>query len=298
MARSVPATRNTPSVNSMSATSASSRCAAPAGPSRSPGRRRARWRCPPSLSSATRRSAFPTGTSSLSPSISRTAPGSMPSRRATSGTNVDRWPCPIACTPVRTATLPSARNAGRPVSSRMPPATSRKQPDADAAQLAVALAMRRAGPESRPNRHCSMARVHQRGEIAAVVDRAVRRPVRHGGGRDQVAPPQLRAVDLHRVRRRVDQALDQIEGFRPPGAAIGTERRRVGEHHLGAEVDRRDDIDARQAVLGVAGGDDGRIGRRVGADADPGPHPEREKAAVGVERELALEHAVAARACR
>ena len=88
----------------------------------------------------------PTGTSSLSPSTSRTALGSMPSRPATSGTKVDRCPCPIACTPVRNATVPSVLEAQVDGLFEDAARNFQEAADADAAQLALrSEAARRAG---------------------------------------------------------------------------------------------------------------------------------------------------------
>ena len=144
--------------------------------------------------------------------------------------------------------------------------------DADAAQLAGLLRgrapRREAAPVGLPQRL-----VQNAGEVAAVVDRPDRRLVGHGRGRDEVAPPQLHPVDAHRPRRRVDQALDQIDRLGPAGAAIGAERGGIGEHHLAGEVDRGDGVHAGEAILGVPSGDDGDVGRRVGADADIGARP-------------------------
>ena len=128
MARSVPTTRNVPSANSISPTSASDRCAMPRRPFSMAWSQASTVALPAIMIEREATLGVPAGTSSLSPSTSRTAPGSTPSRLAISGTNVERCPCPIACAPVRNATLPSCSKRRSTASSRIPPATSRKQP--------------------------------------------------------------------------------------------------------------------------------------------------------------------------
>jgi hypothetical protein len=102
------------------------------------------------------------------------------------------------------------------------------------------------------------------------------------------------AIDVHRARGHVDEALDEIDCLRPTRAAIGPERSGVGEHHFDADVDRRNGVDARQAVLRVHGREDGGKGRGVGTDPDIGAHAQAEKLAAFVKRKLTLEHTVAA----
>ena len=86
--------------------------------------------------------------------------------------------------------------------------------------------------------------VHDVDEIAAVVGDAGLRLVRHGGRRDEIAPPDLDRVDADDLRGAVEQLLDQIGRLRPAGAAIGRERRGVGEHGLADGEHRRNLIDA------------------------------------------------------
>ena len=68
--------------------------------------------------------------------------------------------------------------------------------------------------------------VHHMDEIAAVVGDAGLHLVRHGGGRNVIAPPDLDRVDADDARRAVEQLLDEKGRLRPPGAAIGRQRRR------------------------------------------------------------------------
>ena len=48
----------------------------------------------------------------------------------------------------------------------------------------------------------------------------------------------LRRVDLHLARRGLDQALDHVGRLGPAGAAVGVDRRGVGEHRRHFAVDR------------------------------------------------------------
>src|SRR3546814_10521552 len=66
-----------------------------------------------------------------------------------------------------------------------------------------------------------------------------RRLVREGIRRHEVLLAQFDRVHLQLARRRLDDALDHIGGFRPAGAAIGIHRRGVGEHRLDLGIDRR-----------------------------------------------------------
>jgi hypothetical protein len=54
-------------------------------------------------------------------------------------------------------------------------------------------------------------------------------------GRDQVASPEFDGVDARLLCRRIDETLDEIVCLGLAGAAVGVDRRRVGE---GARVSR------------------------------------------------------------
>ncbi len=47
---------------------------------------------------------------------------------------------------------------------------------------------------------------------------------------DQVAPPQVRGIEAQFARRVIDDALRHVDGFRAPRAAVGVDRRRMGQH--------------------------------------------------------------------
>ena len=109
-----------------------------------------------------------------------------------------------------------------------------------------------------------------------------------------VAPAQLDMVDAHLARRGVDQALHEVVRFGPPGAAIGADRRRVREHHLGRDLDQRRAVDgceiARDAHRAHRGADIGEVGAEIGVAIEP----HGEEGAVLVERQLGVEVVVAA----
>ncbi len=165
--------------------------------------------------------------------------------------------------------------------------------EADTAQPSGPLGSRAPLREPRPVGQ-GEGLVHDRLELAAVVDGSVRGRIGHRAGRDEVAPAQLHPVDPGGGGRLIDEPLDQVEGLRPPGAAIGPERRRVGEGQRDVDGDRGDAVDARQAVLGVVGPEHRRERGDVRADADARVDPQGQEAAGRVEGQQPLEQAVAA----
>ena len=90
-------------------------------------------------------------------------------------------------------------------------------------------------------------------------------------GLDVVAPAQLDPVDPHLGRGGVDQPLHVVVALRPPGAAIGADRGRVGEHAVRGHLDQRRRVDADHVLGRVAGRRDGggvaQIGAEVAVDA-------------------------------
>ena len=90
--------------------------------------------------------------------------------------------------------------------------------------------------------------------------------LQHHGGliwkgvqRDEVAPPNLDAIDAEIARRHIDQPLQHEGGFRTAGAAIGVGWHGVRKHHLRLAIDRRGGIDAgEQRAI--------KVGRNVGAE--------------------------------
>ena len=108
--------------------------------------------------------------------------------------------------------------------------------DAAAAELACLAAVAQPRLVAAPIGDLERLR-EQRREIAAVVDGPGRGRPGQLLRRDQVAPPQGRLVDPHFRGGRVDQPLHEVISFRPPGAAIGADRRGVGDDALRLHLD-------------------------------------------------------------
>ena len=125
-------------------------------------------------------------------------------------------------------------------------------------------------------------------KIAAVIGRADGGLVRHGGGGDEVAPPQLYRIDAGDARRLLDHALEHVVRLRPPGAAIGCGRNCVGVDAARAHVDMPDVVHAGQAAGEIprldAGADGADISAEIGGVADA----QRQEAALAVERQFRL----------
>ena len=122
------------------------------------------------------------------------------------------------------------------------------------------------------------------GELAGIVHLAGRRRVGHRLRPDEVLAPQRVGRDAEFVRGHIDQTLDQIGRLRPPGAAIGIDRQRVGEG--GGDVDEAGGkvVDARQHH-GADIGDVGREGGEIGAHVADHVDLERGEAMIGIEGE-------------
>ena len=130
--------------------------------------------------------------------------------------------------------------------------------------------------------------VEHRLEIAAVIGGADRGLVRHLRFFDQVAPPQLHRIDAGHARRLIDHALEHVACLRPPGAAIGRGRQRVGEDALGRYVDQLDVVHARQAAGEIPRRNIGADRAHIGAEIADVAHAQRQKFSLLVERELGL----------
>jgi hypothetical protein len=108
---------------------------------------------------------------------------------------------------------------------------------ADAAQLALLRGLFLAGGIALDVRKL-LRSFERRAVIARVVlqrDRRLVRKLLH-----EIAPPDLRWIDPELARGGLDQPLDHVGRLRPPGAAVGVDRRGVGEHcsHLTMDVGR------------------------------------------------------------
>ena len=135
--------------------------------------------------------------------------------------------------------------------------------------------------------------LHVGAELPAVVRHAERRLVRHRGGRNDVAPPQLDGIGGQLAGGVVDEPLHDVRRLRPPGAAIGRRRVRVAEHtqHLhvggGERVDahQRDDVAERGEQVAVGGDVRAHVGQRL--------HAQGQEVAVRVQRQLGVGDVVA-----
>ena len=162
---------------------------------------------------------------------------------------------------------------------------------ADAAQLAVLhrvfFPRRKTGDVGQLQR-----RLQRRIVVAGVVLQRDRRLIRELA--DEVAPAQLRRVDLQLARGGLDQALDDVGRLRPSRAAVGIDRRGVGEHRGHFAVDLRRGVLAGEQRRVQDGRNARSEGREVGAEVGGGLHAHGEELAVLVERELGHRDVVAA----
>ncbi len=131
-------------------------------------------------------------------------------------------------------------------------------------------------------------------ELPAVVGLVHRVAVRHLLGANHVAPAKLDRIDAGLARRRVHQALDDVDRLRPTGAAIGAGRRGIRQHRADADVDRPDVVNAGRHPRADHQLDDDAGRRPAGADVGQRIDAQREDPAVAVQRELRLAADVAA----
>ncbi len=163
-----------------------------------------------------------------------------------------------------------------------------EQAAADAAQLAGfarrAAARRKARPIS-----LRLGRGQQARKIRAVEARAGRRAVRHLRLADDVAAAQFQRIDLQLGRDFVDQALDDVVGFRPARAAIGIGRRGVGDDLPVTAIHRLDGIGAGADELAVQRIGQYAGGRQISARVAQPLGAQRQELAFAVVSELAAQ---------
>ncbi len=163
--------------------------------------------------------------------------------------------------------------------------------DRPPAQLAVLAARCAPGVKVLPMRKRE-ALVHHALELTAVVVVMGGRVIGQRRRLDEVAAAQFDPIDARHLGRAIDQPLDQIDRFRPTGAAIDRGRRGIGEDRLRAERDRLHVIDARdQHQREEQRRGDGRP--PIGAQRLAGPGAQRQDRPLGIEGELAVDHLVA-----
>jgi hypothetical protein len=106
--------------------------------------------------------------------------------------------------------------------------------------------------------------------------------------------PELGRIQFQLARRGLDQALHHVGRFGTARAAVGVDRRGVGEHRRHLAVDERGGVLPGEQRR-VQDGRDARGERRqVGAEVRRGLHAHGEELAVLVERELGDRDVVAA----
>ena len=162
--------------------------------------------------------------------------------------------------------------------------------DAEAAQSALSARLRSTLLEPREigevERH-----VEALFELAAIISERETGFERHRVGRDHVAPAQFDRVDAEFVGGEIDHPLDDVCRLRAAIPAIGPHRVRVAVDGCYIGVYRRRAIDPGQSS---EIGDKGvGTGLRIGADGRDRAHPQTEKTAVGIERQLGLGDVVA-----
>ena len=123
------------------------------------------------------------------------------------------------------------------------------------------------------------AAVHHLLELAGIEQELGRRRIGHRRGRHEIDAADGVGVHAELARRGIDEALEQISGLRPPGAAIGADRHGVGAHALDVDMDRPDRIKAGDQI-GRARRNEAAEGRQIGADIGEDKHPQAEEAAV------------------
>ncbi len=130
--------------------------------------------------------------------------------------------------------------------------------------------------------------VEHGGEVADVEGQAEPVGVRQLVGAEQVAAADLVGADPQLARRRLEQALHDVRCLGPAGAAIGVDRRGVGDDAVDEVVDRRDAVHpAEDAPAG------NRLDRRaelrlIGAEVAPRLDLQRGDQPVGVEADGAV----------
>ena len=165
--------------------------------------------------------------------------------------------------------------------------------DGDAGELAALLCLRAPRLVSGPVGHLRRQR-HVLLELATVIGRAHRVGEGQLVGADQVAAAQFDRVDAQFDRGDVDQPLHDVDRLRPPGAAIGADRRGVSHDAANIDIGGRHGIDVGQDLRADLrrDGDAGRAA--IGADIGDRVDAHGEEPAVAVKRQFAVRDMVAA----
>ncbi len=138
----------------------------------------------------------------------------------------------------------------------------------------------------------SQRHVEGAGEIAAVDGAA------HLGGvgevAHEVALAHLDGADAESLGRALHQALHDVVGLGPAGAAVGVGRRRVGEAGLDREIQDRHVVSAADDLAAAVDRQARAVLRNIGTDVQDGLGAHGEDLAIGVEGQLRVVDLVAA----
>ena len=131
----------------------------------------------------------------------------------------------------------------------------------------------------------------RRGIVAAVVfglgfvGRNLGDVIGHLGLRNEIAPPELDAVDTKIVRDKIEQPLAEKIRLEAARTAIGARRRLVGELHRDIEIDVRNAVRPRHELRDVARRHE-TVGADIGADIRPGVAAQAENRSVAAAGDL------------
>ena len=126
-------------------------------------------------------------------------------------------------------------------------------------------------------------------EVAAVVGQAGERRVGNRVRWDHVLAAERCRIAVGRAGGGVDQALHDVVGLGPAGAAVGADRHGVGEDAGGADREHWRAIEAGQ-VLEHVGRRHGRAeGGQIGAHLGDAVDPDRQEITLGIEGQLAFD---------
>jgi hypothetical protein len=124
--------------------------------------------------------------------------------------------------------------------------------------------------------------------VATVIGERNRRRIGIGVIGDEVAPAQHHRVEPHLARGAVDEALHHVTGLWPPSAAIGIDRRGVGENALDLHIDRGGRVIAGEQGAIAPCRDCRREAAEIGTEIGERGDPHGEEFAVLIESELRL----------
>ena len=203
------------------------------------------------------------------------------------------WPWPWSWVPVAKVRVPvgSKRSSACSISPKLVDATVLETPMPRSLPRACDSSRRASKPAWSA---LSEAILQVLAEIAAVIGVGERGLERHGVGRNGVAPAQLGRIDRQLAGGEIHHGLQHIGRLRPAGAAVVAGHHGVGEHARHLDMDGGDHVGAGQHAQIVGGRSGVAVGAVIGADIGERAHPQGQKAALPVERELGLADIVAA----